>query len=133
MAEKVQRHVVYRGPTPAHILRRNGGVMPCGDVDEDMHSFCAWYFARCAHKALIEIPDQVSLEGDTDTTVRLRTILDSIMQVYGLDDIEKLMKFMPYARQQAFKMGLTWNSRFQAWLDSGGRSYDEVTREPPKD
>lgn len=133
MAEKVEGHIVYWGPTPSRILLRNGGTMPCANLDEDMHSFCAWYFAICAHKALIEIPDQVSLEGDTDTTVRLRVILDSVMQVYGLDDVEKLMKFMPYARQHAFKINLNWNSRFQAWLDSGGRAYDEVTREPPKD
>lgn len=133
MAEKVEGHIVYRGPTPAKILKRHGGTMPSDSLDEDMHSFCAWYFAICAHKALLEIPDQVSLEGDTDTTVRLRTILDSIMQVYGLDDIEMLMKFMPFARQHAFKCGLNWSSRFQAWLDSGGKAYNEVTREPPKD
>lgn len=118
---------------PPKILKRFGGTFPTNTDSDDLCAFCAWYFAICAHKTLLEIPEQVSMEGDTDATVSLRRILDSLLMVYGLEDeIEKVMKMMPYARQHAFKTNLNWSSRFQGWLDSGGRAYNEVTREPPK-
>ena len=117
-------------PAFPRILKRNGGPIETSTSREDSLAFCAWYITLNAHKTLQEIPAQVSYEGDTDITVRLRTIADGSALAYGFTDLNEVMAFMPGCRHFAFQLGLTWDSRFQAWLDSGGRAYDEVTREP---
>lgn len=130
-------HIFYAGPMFHHFLIPVSGVthvdrpweiLPAGDME--FYSHCAVYFARCAHLALLEIPEQVTLEGENDLTVHLRPLLDSCMMVYGIDDIEKLMKVMPLVRRIAFMRNLPWSDRFEAWLASGGKAYNEVTREP---
>lgn len=115
------------------ILSRNGGVIEVSNPREEMLAYAAWYIVICAHKALQEVPAQVSFEGDTDQTVNLRAIADSTALAYGFTDLNEVMVFMPELRRYCtFVRGLTWDDRFQAWLDSGGRAYDTVTREPDK-
>jgi hypothetical protein len=133
-------HIFYAGPLFHEYLVPLDGItkpdkpwqiLPAGDME--FHSHCAMYFARCAHLALLEIPEQVTLEEETDLTVHLRPILDNLLIVYGLvdsDDIEKVVKLMPLVRRIAFMRNVAWSDRFQAWLDSAGRAYNEVTREP---
>lgn len=112
------------------ILIRAGGIFP-DDSDELIErSWAAWYIAKCAHKALHTIPGQVTFEGDVDTTVNLRSIADGAALAYGITDLNPVMELMPLCRRWAFMKGLTWSDRFQAWLDSGGGAYNEVTREP---
>lgn len=123
--------LVYMPPQFPQILARNGGIFPSVTESDIMRSWCAWYIAMTAHKVLQEIPAQVTLEGDTDITVSLRKIADGCLLMYGFE-IDEIMNLMPLCRRWAFKMGLVWDDRFQAWLDSGGRSYDEVSREPDK-
>lgn len=102
-------------------------IMPMGEMK--IHSQAAWHFVRCAHIALLTIPGQVTLEGNTDITVRLRDIMESTETIYGIDRNE-FMKLMPECRRLTFALGRVWNSRFQAFLDSGGAAYNEITREP---
>lgn len=123
--------LIYMPPQFPQILIMNGGIFPSSTEHEIMRSWAAWYFTLTAHKVLQEIPAQVTLEGDTDVTVGLRKILDGVLLMYG-KEIEETMNLMPLCRRWTFKLGLTWDDRFQAWLDSGGRAYDEVTREPDK-
>lgn len=125
--------VDLRPPAFPSILAANGGVIEVSNPREEMLAYAAWYIVICAHKALQEIPAQVSFEGDTDATVNLRAIADSTALAYGLSDLNEVMAFMPTLRRYCTLVrGLTWDDRFQAWLDSGGRAYDEVTREPEK-
>jgi len=128
-------YIFYVGPMYHDILRRNGGNFPDSTDDEIIDSFCCWYIARCCHLAILEIPAQVTLEGDTDITVNLRNIMAGCIKAYGLDSDDgeirnRIMNLMPLARLRAFTQGMTWSDRFQAWLDSGGHSYNVVTREP---
>jgi hypothetical protein len=102
-------------------------ILPMGNMK--VHSQAAWHFVRCAHLALYEIPTQVVLEGNTDATVRLKEIMDSTEIIYGIDKNE-FMKLMPECRRLSFALGRTWNGRLQAFIDSAGRAYNELTREP---
>lgn len=135
MTNKIDGRLFMVGPLLWDTLRREGGLLPDSSDEEVVYSFCAWYFCRCAHIAIHEITSQVSYEGDTDVTVQLRGVLRGCMKAYGLDAesgdvIERVMKRMPLCRQLAFRRNIFWSDRFQAWLDSGGRAYNEVTREP---
>lgn len=121
--------VIMHGPDFPSVLRMNGGLLP---DSEDMmwYSFAAWYFCKISHETIHNVTRQVSYEGDVDLTVNLKTLLDSVILIYGTEDIDKLMALIPLCRQQAFRFTLPWNDRFQAWVDSAGRAYNEVTREP---
>lgn len=97
--------------------------------DKALTASAAWHFTRLAMQALERIPEQVAYEGDTDVTVRLRSIADSVMIQYNIRDIESMMNLMPAVRMEALRVGYPWNDRLQAWVDSGGRAYDTMTRE----
>lgn len=122
------------GPSPlirftAYIYREHmnpDGLLP---REREIDASAAWHFAKCAHMALDKIPEQVSYEGSTDQTVLLRNLCNSICQQYGVK-IETMMAFMDFVKAEAFRVGLPWNPRFDAWLASGGKAYNEVTREP---
>ena len=102
-------------------------ILPMGEMQ--VHSQAAWHFVRCAHIAIYVAANQVVLEGNTDMTVKLKDIMDSTEIIYGVDKNE-FMKLMPECRRLAFALGQTWNGRLQAFLDSGGAAYNELTREP---
>lgn len=134
-------NIVYAGPMIHQYLIPASGItnparpweiLPAGEME--YYSHCAFYFAKCANLALLEIPEQVSLEGEVDLTIHLRPLLDSCMQIYGLfdvpDDIEKVMKIIPLVRRIAFMRNLAWNNRLDAWCATGGKAYNEVTRDP---
>jgi hypothetical protein len=122
--------VTFMPPFICRICGNCGGIFPSSDSNMIMRSWCAWYITLCCHKTLQDIPAQVTMEGDTDITVDLRGIADGIAMAYGQTDMNEVMALMPLCRQYAFQKGLGWHDRFQAWLDSGGRAYNEVTREP---
>lgn len=77
---------------------------------------------------MTKVPEQVTMEGNTDQTVNLRRIADSVAMLYNVD-IETMMAFMPFVKAEALIKGMPWPSRMDAWLASGGKSYNEVTRE----
>lgn len=124
--------MVMVGPFFPEILSRNGGIFPSSTDEEIERSYACWYSAKNAHKAIHEIPAQVSFEGDTDATTNLRAVVEGACLAYGITDLNLVMPFMPLARRWAFMKGLGWDGRFQAWLDSAGQSWNEVTREPDK-
>lgn len=137
MAKKTESNkgIIYVGPFFHGILRRNGGPFPDSTDREIELAWACWYTCRNVHIALDKVPSQVSLEGDTDLTVRIRNIVNGSMQAYGLNphegpDLNDMMNLMPIARNECFKRNLFWSDRWQAWLDSAGKAYDEVTREP---
>ena len=128
---KPDETLIYMPPQFPQILIRNGGIFPSFTERDIMKSWCAWYSTLVCHKTLQEVPAQVTMEGDVDTTVDLRSIVDGVLVMYGFE-IEEVMNLMSLCRRWAFQTGLTWNDRFQAWIDSGGRAYNTVTREPDK-
>jgi len=129
----MSKDLYFSGPMFPSVIQGNGpdGLLPGGDMI--FHSYAAWYIAVCGHKAILTIPEQVVMEGDVDLTVNLREVLLRLPSLYGLttaDDLEKIMNLMPLCRRVAFSKGMLWSQRFQAWLDSGGVAYNQVTREP---
>ena len=102
------------------------GVLPRERANE---SSAAWHFAKLALAALERIPEQATMEGDKDQTIRLRNLAESVARLYEVS-LEDMMQFMDFVKAEALRCSLPWNSRFDAWLASGGKSYDEVTREP---
>jgi hypothetical protein len=89
----------------------------------------AFHFAKLAIRILAKVPEQITLEGRDDKTVDLRAVAESVVKLYSLEDLGTLMSFLPAVRKEAFCSGLPWDDRLQAWIDSGGRSYNLVTRE----
>lgn len=89
----------------------------------------AWHFTRLAMGALERIPEQVSLEGNTDLTVKLRDLAESVRIQYGLKGVEDFLSLMDFCHAEGIRSGYPWNDRLQAWLNSGGRAYDTMTRE----
>ena len=102
------------------------GVLP---REKAVESSAAWHFAKLAMQALDKVPQQATLEGQTDQTIRLRRIADSVAKLYDIK-LEDMMAFMDFVKAEALRCGLFWNDRLSAWIASGGRAYDEVTREP---
>lgn len=99
-------------------------------LDSIQHFSCAWYFCRCAHESIETFAKDIVLEGETDSVGTLRQVLSTCMKLYNITDIEKLIRFVSTeCRQLAFRRNLFWDSRFQAWIDSGGHSYNEMSRE----
>lgn len=92
-----------------------------------------WHFCRLANRILINLPEQVVMEGETDKTVSLRDVLESVRIMYGLDREDGIGMIITWAQQvqrEALRCGLPWSPRLTAWFESGGKAYNIVTREP---
>lgn len=112
---------------------------PEGFMPDCVASSAAWNFYIMAHTAIDKIPKQKTFEGDTDITVNLRDLARSALAAYNLPRPEEGgldLLFNPdmidCARREAKRCKLHWDSRIDAWLDSGGRAYNIITREPPE-
>lgn len=128
---------MFFGPVFPELIQGKGGgadaLLPGGEMVN--HSFFAWYFCKLAMIQLEQIPEQVTYTDDLDTIVNLRDTCENLQMVYGIqgsDELEKAMKLMPTCRRIAFQRGIKWDDRFQAWIDSGGKSYNKIDREPDK-
>lgn len=124
---QTQGQILYVPPT----FMKEAVEMGIYNYEKQIAFSCAWYFCGLAHRAIEETRDQIVEEGETDLTSRLRTVLDSVLAIYGNPEINSIMHYMTQCRMLAFRRKNHWSSRFQAWLDSGGRAYDTMTREPP--
>lgn len=111
------------------IMEKQCREMRITDAEGMLYFSAALYFCKCAHHSIELHAKQVTLEDEVDHNARLRNVLESCMRFYGIDDIEKMMRFVNRCRLYAFNNGLLWEPRLQAWLDSAGRAYDEQTRE----
>lgn len=101
------------------------GLLP---REKKKEASAAWHFTRLAMVILQKIPEQVSYEGNTDLTVPLMRIAESVAVQYGIKH-ENFLCFMDFVRAEAFRCAMPWNDRLQAWVESGGKSYNFVTRE----
>ena len=109
-----EEHLTPKGLLPREIKER---------------SSAAWHFARLALTALEKVPEQVTLEGDTDRTVPLLNLARSVATMYGIKEIGDFLCLMDFVQAEAVRTGLPWNDRLTAWVASGGRAYNFVTRE----
>lgn len=98
--------------------------------EEKVYASAVWHFARLANIAILKVPEQATAEGDLDQTIHLKQLMTSVATLYGIDDLNRMMAFMDFAKAEAFRCGMPWSDRFSAWIESGGKAYNEVTREP---
>jgi hypothetical protein len=93
-------------------------------------------FLVCAFQALDRVEKQVTLEGNEDQTVDLMQIAHSVRKMYQIDesDLEKMFNenLIRAARMEAFRSGLPWDTRIDAFFATGGKSYRSLTRDPDK-
>lgn len=109
-----------------------GGLLP-----PSVHSSAIWQFAIMAHQALEKIPTQKTLEGTKDIDVSLKDLAHSTLAMYNMPSIEDGglgILFQPQMitllKREAYRCGLPWDNRLDAWFASGGKSYDQLTRDP---
>lgn len=102
-----------------------------GFIDPDLvlRFSAAWFVCGIAMRAIEESARQVVMEDETDVTSRLMGAVRSAARLYGIEDLNLVMTLMPTCRQLAFRRSSFWDDRWQAWLDSAGKSYDLLTRE----
>lgn len=89
----------------------------------------AWHFAKLAMRIVDTVPAQVTMEDQIDQTTDLLRVAKSVALLYGLNSLADMMQFIPEVEAEARRSGLPWNPRLTAWVESGGRSYNTVTRE----
>lgn len=89
----------------------------------------AFHFAKLANRNLKEIPEAVVYEGEADPFSNLRVLGESVAKLYGVRFAD-MMDRMAMVKSEMAKRGWDWNGKFQAWIDSGGQSYNLVTRDP---
>lgn len=89
----------------------------------------AWHFARLANRVLHERPNEIIMEGEADPFTNLRTLLESVQKLYQIQNLEDMMARMSAVRAIVYARGGYWDSRFDAWIASGGKAYNLVTRE----
>lgn len=106
-------------------------VQPRGQMPAIPQAHALWYFLGLAHRSLESVTEQVSFEGDTDVTVYLRQHADTISSLYQVT-LEEMFnaELVSKARSEALASGIWIDSKIIAWIESGGRAYNEITRDP---
>jgi len=105
------------------------GLLP---REEQIYASAAWHFARLAMPALIDIPEQATPEGTLDTTVKLQNLLNATVILYAIKDLNRMMNFMDFAKAEALRCGYPWRHELDSFVKSGGRAFNEVTRNPDR-
>lgn len=107
---------------------------PLGLMPNSTEACALWMFLVCAFQALDKVESQVTYEDSQDQVVDIKQIAESIRKMYGLKDLEGMFNvgLLSRARREAIRSGLSWNSRIDAWFESGGRAYNKMDRDPDK-
>ena len=106
---------------------------PIGLLPRVQQAPALWQFLVMAHQALAKIPSQATLEGNPDIDVNLRDMAESTAKMYGVS-IEEMFHpgLVTVAKLEANRTHKEWDSRINAWISSGGRAYNFLTRDPDK-
>lgn len=122
------KDINFRQPLPLPHMQ------PIGLLPNTTESCALWMFLVCAFQALDRVEKQVTYEGDADQQVDIRQIAESIRKMYKLDDLFGMFNpgLIATARREAIRSGMPWNTRIDAWFESGGRSYNKMDRDPDK-
>lgn len=117
----------YHPPAHEKHLETDGGLLP-----NCIESSALWEFLVCAMQALEKIPTQKTLVGTLDTDVNLREVANGIAKMYGLSTLDNVFHpvMIQLAKREAIRCRLPWDSRLDAWFQSGGRAYNLLTRNP---
>jgi len=105
-----------------------GGLLPM-----TKEAAALWNFLQGAMAAIAKIPAQTTLEGAPDANVSLIQIATSVAQVYGVKTEDMFnMGLVHCAKREAARCGLVWFDQLDAWIASGGKAYNDLTRDPDK-
>lgn len=110
-------------------------MMPDGGMLPPMRESAAlWEFCRLAQIALKDIPEQMTLADQLDTTVDLWDITRSVLVMYQFQRVEDIFIEELYilCQREARRCEMPWDDRLDAWFYSGGKSYRIVTRDPDR-
>lgn len=100
--------------------------------EEQIYASAAWHFARLAIPVLIDVPEQATPEGELDVTIHLKGLLFATATLYAIKDVNRMMQFMDFVKAEAIRCRYVWRHEFDAFLRSGGSSFNEVTRNPDR-
>lgn len=118
--------VTYSMPWPAKHMSEQGGFLR-----GTLAAAALWYFLQCAAHAVEQIPNQVVLEGEDDSQLDLRNLVDSIIKCY---DVTILQMFsdenVRRAKAELERVGGKIDPRIIAYIESGGQVYRHHDREP---
>ena len=118
--------IFYQAPVPGKIH-----IEPLGNLAETPECACLWYFLRRAHQIAKEIPEQITLVGETDRFANLRTVANTTAELYGVT-LSQVFTSENIRRAEAeiAECGLAYDWRVKAFINSGGREFATWTRDP---
>lgn len=118
----------FERAVPAKHMQSGGGMLP-----NSWESAALWQFLTCAMQALHTVESQATLEGDEDQTVSLMQLATSIQMQYQVP-LEAMFgtALIETAKREAKRCKMSWDSRLDAFFASGGKSYNNLTRDPDK-
>ncbi len=121
-------NIEFRKSYPLH------HIQPTGLLPQTEEAAALWQFLIMANQALDRVPAQTTLEGEADTVVDMMQLANSARKIYGLKDLEGMfnMQLISLARREAIRSALPWNTKLDAFFESGGKSYRILDRDPDK-
>lgn len=122
------KQIQFRKAYPLHHIE------PIGFLPKTEEAAALWQFLIMAMQALDRVEKQVTLEGRPDTVVNLMNLAHSAKNIYGLTTLEGMFqpRLIAAAKREAVRSRLHWDSRIDAWFESGGKSYNIADRDPDK-
>lgn len=122
----VNGKIIYSLPIP-HAIH----MEPKGRLLNIPAQHALWYFLRCAHVALHEVPTQITYEGDEDTQTDFKHLAESIARA-GNTSIKAMFASELWRRAQAEaeSCGLTIDERVSSFINSGGQTHRFYDRDP---
>lgn len=122
-------HIQFTQAWPVKHMHATGGLLP-----ETKEAAALWNFLLCAFQALHHVESQKTLIGNEDQVVSLRQIATSQMKIFGITDMNELFNaaLIQAARREAIRCGLFWDTRIDAYFETGGNSYSVLDRDADK-
>jgi len=122
------KDISFIRPIPLHHME------PIGLLPGTDEAAALWQFLVCAMPALKKVESQTTLEGAEDQEVDLMQIAESVRKMYGLKDLYGMFhaRLIGAARRECLRSALPWDTRIDAFFETGGKSYRNLTRNPDK-
>lgn len=106
-------------------------LVPKGNLLDIPSHHALWFFLWCAHAAIKQIPEQLSLEENLDAQVDLVALARSIAQVVGVE-LDQMFNSEAWRRAQAEAKdcNLPIDPRITTFINSGGQANRHWDRDP---
>lgn len=107
---------------------------PMGLLPPTKEAAALWTFLTMAFSALDRVEKQATLEGDEDQQADLMQIAYATRIQFGLEDLNGMFgdNLVRFAKREAARCKLPWDTRIDAFFESGGKAYRHLDRDPDK-